>query len=81
MGAQPIETSEDSKFQVEATVSGDFYDPADAPHIEVRQAERPGVERGQDDRRYQEPGDDEEDVHPDEAPRDSAGEGMEADHR
>src|SRR5207244_10058740 len=26
MGSQPIETTEDSTFQVEATVSGDFYD-------------------------------------------------------
>ena len=34
-GAQPMETSPDSRFQVEASVSGDFYDPADAPHTTV----------------------------------------------
>lgn len=34
-GAQPMETSADSHFQVEASVSGDFYDPADAPHTTV----------------------------------------------
>jgi hypothetical protein len=39
MGAQPIETSEDNKFQVEATVSGDFYDPADAPHTRIIETE------------------------------------------
>src|SRR5687768_10857042 len=35
MGAQPIETSEDSTFQIEASVSGDFHQPADAPHTTV----------------------------------------------
>lgn len=34
-GAMPMETTGDSRFQVEASVSGDFYDPADAPHTEV----------------------------------------------
>ena len=34
-GAEPMETSPDSRFQVEASVSGDFYDPADAPHTAV----------------------------------------------
>jgi hypothetical protein len=34
-GAQPMETSPDSRFQVEASVSGDFYDPAEAPHTTV----------------------------------------------
>src|SRR5688572_27998265 len=34
-GAQPMETSADSKFQIEASVSGDFYDPSDAPHTTV----------------------------------------------
>ena len=38
-GAEPIETSEDSRFQVEATVSGDFYEPADAPHTTVIETE------------------------------------------
>jgi hypothetical protein len=35
MGAQAIETDPDSHFQVEATVSGDFHDPAEAPHTTV----------------------------------------------
>jgi hypothetical protein len=34
-GAEPIETGADRKFQVEASVSGDFYNPADAPHTTV----------------------------------------------
>src|SRR5688500_9999413 len=34
-GAQPMETTGDSTFQVEASVSGDFYDAADAPHTTV----------------------------------------------
>ena len=29
MGAQPIETTAGSRFEVEATVSGDFYEPDD----------------------------------------------------
>jgi hypothetical protein len=35
MGVHPMETTGDSRFQVEASVSGDFYDPADAPHTTV----------------------------------------------
>jgi hypothetical protein len=35
MGAQPIETTADSRFQIEASVSGDFHDPAAAPHTTV----------------------------------------------
>ena len=31
----PIETDEDSHFQIEATVSGDFHEPADAPHTTI----------------------------------------------
>jgi hypothetical protein len=34
-GAEPVESTPDSKFQVEASVSGDFYDPADAPHTTI----------------------------------------------
>ena len=37
--AQPMEISPDSRFQVEASVSGDFYDPADAPHTTVVETE------------------------------------------
>lgn len=44
MGAEAIETSPDSRFEVEASVSGDFHDPADAPHTTVIHTE-PG--RGQ----------------------------------
>ena len=35
IGAQPLETTADTSFQIEASVSGDFYDPADAPHTSV----------------------------------------------
>ena len=35
MGAQPIESSEGGTFQIEATVSGDFHDPSDAPHTTI----------------------------------------------
>ena len=34
-GAQPMETTGDSTFHVEASVSGDFYDPAQAPHTTI----------------------------------------------
>jgi hypothetical protein len=34
-GAEPMETTGDSTFHVEASVSGDFYQPADAPHTTV----------------------------------------------
>ena len=35
MGVQPMETTGDSQFQVEASVSGDFYDPGIAPQTTV----------------------------------------------
>ena len=34
-GGEPMETSPGSSFQVEASVSGDFYDPGDAPHTTI----------------------------------------------
>ena len=34
-GAQPMETTDGSTFQVEASVSGDFHDPGSAPHTTV----------------------------------------------
>jgi hypothetical protein len=34
-GAQPIETTDDSTFKVEASVSGDFHDPSATPHTTV----------------------------------------------
>jgi hypothetical protein len=42
MGAQPIETTADSRFQVEASISGDFHEPAAAPHTRVIETE-PGA--------------------------------------
>ena len=32
---EPMETTEDSRFQIEANVSGDFHDPGDRPHTTV----------------------------------------------
>ena len=43
MGAQAIETSPDSTFQIEATVTGDFHEPANAPHTTIIEHE-PGYE-------------------------------------
>ena len=43
MGAQPIETSPGSTFQIEASVTGDFYEPAEAPHTTIVEHE-PGYE-------------------------------------
>ena len=43
VGAQPIDMSGDARFQVEASVTGDFYEPAEAPHTTVVQTE-PGRE-------------------------------------
>ena len=59
MGAAPIETTGDSRFQVEASVSGDFHEPAEAPHTTVIDTDRDSAERisvldmepGQADRR------------------------------
>ncbi len=39
MGAQPIETTPGSTFQIEASVTGDFYEPADAPHTTIIERE------------------------------------------
>ena len=49
---EPIETDADSRFQIEATVSGDFHDPADAPHTTIVEEEPArggliGLQRGQ----------------------------------
>ena len=44
MAAQPIETTGDSQFQVEASVSGDFHEPADAPHTTVIESAPDSVE-------------------------------------
>jgi hypothetical protein len=54
-GGEPMDTSPGSTFQVEASVSGDFYDPADAPHAVVVET---GPAAGQDVRILDmEPGD------------------------
>jgi len=45
MGAQPIETTGDSTFQVEASVSGDFHEPADAPHTTISETDPRGGEQ------------------------------------
>src|ERR1051325_11398326 len=44
-GGEVIEVGEDGRFQIEASVSGDFHDPADAPHTTVGEDERnrPGI--------------------------------------
>ena len=39
MGSQPIETTGDNTFQIEASVSGDFHEPSDAPHTTVIETE------------------------------------------
>ena len=44
MGVQPLETTGDSQFQVEASVSGDFYDPPDAPHTTIIESTPTAVE-------------------------------------
>jgi len=42
---QPLEADEDSRFQIEASVSGDFYEPAQAPHTTIveRPESHPGI--------------------------------------
>src|ERR1041384_2912296 len=37
---EPMETSPDNRFQVEASVSGDFNDPGNAPHTTIVEHER-----------------------------------------
>jgi len=49
---KPIETDEESHFQIEATVSGDFHESADAPHTTIVEELPPtygifGTESGQ----------------------------------
>jgi hypothetical protein len=38
-GGEPIESTEDGRFQIEATVSGDFHQPENAPHTTVIETE------------------------------------------
>ena len=44
MGAEAIETTPDSRFQIEASVAGDFHEPAGAPHTTVIETEPGGGE-------------------------------------
>lgn len=44
---EAVEKGEDSRFQVEASVSGDFYDPADAPHTTIVESEPAGARSGE----------------------------------
>ena len=49
---EPIETGGDGRLQIEASVSGDFHDPGDAPHTTIVEEASPrrgfiGMERGQ----------------------------------
>jgi hypothetical protein len=51
----PIETDGENRFQIEATVSGDFHEPADAPHTTIVEQQPPthgiiGTESGQVER-------------------------------
>jgi hypothetical protein len=39
LGPQPMEATGDSRFQVEATISGDFHGAPEAPHTTVVEAE------------------------------------------
>ena len=45
MGAEPIETTADSTFQIEASVTGDFHEPADAPHTTIIETDPRGGEQ------------------------------------
>ena len=52
---EPIEAGEDDRFQIEASISGDFHDPVGAPHTTIVQEEPPrrgiiGTQRGQTER-------------------------------
>jgi hypothetical protein len=42
---QPIEADENNRFQIEASVSGDFHEPGDAPHTTIVEEEErhPGI--------------------------------------
>jgi len=44
-GAEPIDTSAGSRFEVEASVTGDFHQPADAPHTTIVESEPGYAER------------------------------------
>src|SRR3989454_1361142 len=52
---EPIETTEDSRFQIEASISGDFHEPTEAPHTTIVEEDPPrrgiiGTASGQTER-------------------------------
>jgi hypothetical protein len=52
---EPIESSADSRFQIEASISGDFHEPSEAPHTTIVEERPPrrgiiGTESGQTER-------------------------------
>jgi hypothetical protein len=52
---EPIESTADSRFQIEASISGDFHEPAEAPHTTIVEQTPPrrgiiGTESGQTER-------------------------------
>ena len=52
---EPIESTADSRFQIEASISGDFHEPSEAPHTTIVEERPPrrgiiGTESGQTER-------------------------------
>ena len=52
---EPIESAADSRFQIEASISGDFHEPSEAPHTTIVEERPPrrgiiGTESGQTER-------------------------------
>ena len=52
---EPIESTADSRFQIEASISGDFHEPSQAPHTTIIEEEPPhrgiiGTASGQTER-------------------------------
>ncbi len=52
---EPIESTADSRFQIEASISGDFHEPSEAPHTTIVEETPPrrgiiGTESGQTER-------------------------------
>ena len=52
---EPIESTADSRVQIEASISGDFHEPSEAPHTTIVEETPPrrgiiGTERGQTER-------------------------------
>ena len=45
MSGQPLETTADSRFEIEATVTGDFHEPSDAPALSDAPQASPAARR------------------------------------